>query len=811
MMGLLLAIPLLFGYFIATRVLREKDWLSIPVLSFALALAGTLFFVNPLAYVLPLSASMYVALGVMAAACLALRLKKAEGLHHEPLCRSHLMALCACSLLILVFANYLQTIKLDDDYWIHTSLMGLFQKGQFPPCNPFFPSIELPGHYGRDLTISALSCLTGGDFLTMQWVLTDLMEPAMFLLIFIWVRRSGRDSLQALFCAIFCFFAVNTGARAGLMDIIQNNNPFVYLYLFLIIHLFTCALQEKNTGALVLCGLILGIYPVVYETHYGLLCLTFCAMALYLALKERKFNLRPLAVVSLILALSVPLALLSGGIFTAKLRQGGAAAPKMAASEISTSQKVSITFPKKELLQIYLSPEETQRVSVCFPAFYPRFHDRKYFSDFRYAALWSPSFLLLVWFPFYLAPLTLVLLLWRRNQAGLMMWLFGFFSIMVPALVNFGPVFEEEYFRWVGAAGIGFAGALGVSVALLMPKVPGGARYTGRQKCALAGLVLFMLLNFIGALTYVNYMFIDYQKLLTHREGRIKATRCGFPDPLGHLMALGRKFQPLDLKACAFLRQNTSKGDTALRHFDEHDALDLYPEATVAGLAGVNMVGHASPPFLTELRASPFRMNHRARAFWTTGDPLYLQDMGVCWLYVDPSGISDEVFDNIKQCPSLRLVFDETAQDGSMRQIYQNLDWRGCRPSFQPELPREVKAMEHMTLMPFPLPDRLKTCTCYLVELKLASRENLPAGSMLTCQFFDHKTGKPAAASDRIQVPLMPPPAGKPAAVRFCLVTPYQQGLYDLEFYLVQQDRVFRIEPGLHNLKVEAADDEQHQ
>jgi hypothetical protein len=57
----------------------------------------------------------------------------------------------------------------------------------------------------------------------------------------------------------------------------------------------------------------------------------------------------------------------------------------------------------------------------------------------------------------------------RQKEAheGAVLWVFGLTSFLVPALVDFGPVHEREYFRWEFAAGFGFAGALAVALAQL--------------------------------------------------------------------------------------------------------------------------------------------------------------------------------------------------------------------------------------------------------------------------------------------------------------------------------------------------------
>jgi len=806
-------IPLLFGYFAATRLLREREIATVAVLSFALGLTGVLFFVNPLFYFMPLPWSLALALVLMAVLSIILKFRKVEKLYLEPISRGQWISLGTFTLIIALYTNYLHVVQLDDDYWIHTALMGLFHKGQFPPLHPFFPYIDLPGHYGRDLTISALSLLTGGNFLTVQWVLTVMIQPVIFLLIYFWIRNMTRNPLQALFCSLFIFFGVNVGSRTGLFDIVQNNNPFVYLYLFLIVYIFFQVLREFRWPAALLCAFLLGIYPVVYESHYGLLCLAMGALSLLLIRSGEKPDFKPLLAFLLITALSLPLAVFSGGLFSAKFKHRSQWKEQQTINELSNSQKVTIKFPKKELFQIYLGVGNYQRLSVCFPIFFPFTNNERYFNDYRYAALWSPSFLLLVWFPFFLAPFTIVFLYIKRHYTGIFLWLFGLISTMVPALVNFGPVFEEEYFRWIGAAGIGFAGALGIVVASLI-QVTLTTREDGKlppsRRFAMAGIVLFIAVNCIGAACYFNYMLVEYEKKYTGKDCRIKVSWHGLPAPLPLLSTTCPDFQKVDEDACAFLKARSVKGDTALRYFDEKSTLDLFPESTVAGLGGVNLMGHTFPPFERELRASPFRMNHRARAFWSTGDSMFLDSMTVHWLYLDPARIDGKVLEKILSTPSLRKVYDTSDGEGRRRIILENMAWKGYHNQRFRPIPPDSPAFQGLAVTGYRLPEKLEASKCYKSTITLRKGGNeksaIPENASLS-YLFHHRgndgTLRPAVSFDRVEIPLGRPDASGEYSIELPLVTPYGDGIYCIFFYLIDGEHVYPLKDETGEIKME--------
>ncbi|CAN0282095.1 unnamed protein product, partial [Phaeothamnion confervicola] len=93
---------------------------------------------------------------------------------HSPLSRSQcwLVGLLAGAVWIATCAN--QQNLVDDDYWMHTATQAQILAGKLPPCNPFFPDLELQGHYGRDLLIAGLARATGVMTFRAQWIFTSL-------------------------------------------------------------------------------------------------------------------------------------------------------------------------------------------------------------------------------------------------------------------------------------------------------------------------------------------------------------------------------------------------------------------------------------------------------------------------------------------------------------------------------------------------------------------------------------------------------------------------------------------------------------
>jgi hypothetical protein len=120
----------------------------------------------------------------------------------------------------------------DEDFFPHAPIMAFFLRDIFPPRNPLYPEFSLQGHYGRDLTISALSLLFDGRFFQVQNITTALSQAALVCLLYFSSRRYLRSWRAAVLAVVLAFLAANDYLRYGLIDTFSNNNSFAYLFLF---------------------------------------------------------------------------------------------------------------------------------------------------------------------------------------------------------------------------------------------------------------------------------------------------------------------------------------------------------------------------------------------------------------------------------------------------------------------------------------------------------------------------------------------------------------------------------------------------
>ena len=717
----LLAIPLLLGYLCARRGLGRAIWPAVAGETAALAGVLTLIGVNGVYRLLgsrsfdgwtALEVSVAVTLGVELLVALLLLWKAPRGPNWRRLPSATTVWILALSALVLFYTNAQQIANPDDDYWIHAPLQGLMRHGNFPPFNPFFSDIAMNGHYGRNLSIVVFSLLSGTDVFMSQHLLTSVVQVVTLWLFFSAFWRSSGSWQAGLVGTVFVFFGINAGGRGGLIDTMQNNNAFVHLYLALLLSLMVDVWKWQGKSAAVLAGLTLGSYAIVYETHFGLVFLTVLSLTPIFWL--RKMITGKAALLSaLALALSLPLAFTQGGPLTDLLHRKQQGIEHTQAETLSRgmqnqAQVVKVTFPKKELFQILLETGEYQRVAQIYTLDTPLKGLHTPSVERGYAYVWSWDVLKIHFLPLYLFPLSLGILWRRKNLAGHFMGAFGVIAFLTPALVHFGPIYESEYYRWEFAASLGFAGALGLTVAALAEKKPGltAPPFSWRPPY-LRGERRGARLLLLGALTLLNSW-----ACLTFVSGRLSAALSG--SPMNWLLFPSTEtwlqkhqvldFDELDYQAAEWLAAQVRPGDRLLTNFAEENNFSILFESTLTGLTGARCVGHALPLEDEKIGTTPFRRSPAAVAFWATykGDPL--SQLKANWVYYRndqgeelPPLPGAKLAHRVQDGPRLRLVYaidpsalpdvnpsEEPATDGlpgaEARLTGQPASLRGGRP-----------------------------------------------------------------------------------------------------------------------------------
>lgn len=789
----MLLIPLIFGWLLATRGLKlGETWAALSVAAGS-AVAFTVLGVNAIYRHYPLENALLTVLFAQSLLSLFLWRRPAPRTEDLRLSRATLAFVVISLAVIYLSTNTWQSRITDDDYWIHTPLQGLIKNGVFPPKNPFFTDLPMNGHYGRNLAIVTIAALSGRPPLSCQFWFTTFAQLVIFLLFFTALWRSTESQLQASLGTGFLFFGVNCGWRAGLFDTFQNNNSMVHLYLALITFLTLESWRKQCWTSALIGGLVLGGYGIVYETHYGLCVLALLSVA---PLLHRSLGRKGLLCTVLMLAVSAPLAVTQGGPYTDIARRvilGQESRQPLSKGLQNQSQVVKITFPKKDLFQLKLETGEYQRFSFIYRLETPLNALREPALDRGYRYMWSWESVRIHFLALYLVPFS-VWVLWRKKHpAGLFLGAFGTLSFIVPGLVDFGPIYESEYFRWEFAASLGFAGSLGLAAGSWLESFPRPEKALTYELNATALRLRLthraLAIAAVAALTLANSLYVTH--ILFNWPRQAEGERLAFPT-LATSLSEGwippsaaewvprhrvLDFTEADVKLASELAARVKAGDRLLSNFRHQGNYDILFESTLTGLTGVKCVGHALPRDDEKIGTTPFAMGPLATAFWSTGDPVYLRLLKVDWLYyrgrddsLDPTGIE-----------GLTLV----AQEGRSSLFKVEL------PELEVPTPIEQTGSLPAWSEAF-LPAHTRDSSYYQTEVLLENKGPDPLELKGYLYFLAGLKDDPQATLDLEPVltpisKVLEPGASARLPVR--LVTPRGDGLYELELFHLDGER----------------------
>lgn len=777
----LLIIPIALGYVVSRRLLGRDEPAAIAGESLALAFVLTLIGVNGFyRYLGSRLVGDHTSLEVAIALTLAVELVALAGLAWKapsarPLrtleSRPLKALLFGLSALVLVYTNAQQIAFPDDDYWIHAPLQGLMRAGNFPPFNPFFSDIAMNGHYGRNLGIVTFSALSGTDVFMSQHLLTSGVQVLTFWLFFAAFTRSAGSPWIGLLGAFFVYFGINVGGRGGLIDTMQNNNAIVHLYLALLLGLMIDVWQRGSRSTSLFAGLTLGGYAIVYETHFGLVFITVGVLTPLFALR-RLITVRAALCALLALFISLPLAFTQGGPLTDLLQRKKEGREHTQAENLSKgmqnqAQVVKITFPKQELFQILLETGEYQRVAHIYTLDTPLRKLHTPTTERGYAYIWSWDVLKLHFLPLYLFPLCLFVL-WRRGSlAGHFMGAFGTISFLTPALVHFGPIYESEYYRWEFAAGLGFAGCLGLTLGHLAGLDVASSQPLARR----SGLYLDLSRKGVLLLALASVTVVNSWASLSFVGGRLAQSTSGALSQWLYFPSTERwiathqvlDFDELDSKAARWLAARVSPGDRLLTNFRHENNFSILFESTLTGLTGARCVGHALPLEDEKIGTTPFRRAPAAVAFWQTYRPETLAQLQAKWLYY-----RDDEGRDLPSIPGVKVVHRE--QEGLRRRLICQVDQESL-PSVEIQGEPASSPLPRAELGDFP--ESLRGGR--LVELTMRSER--PSRGVLELSTVRRSDGLVSAETENLRWRLELDE--RPLKVPF--VPPYDQGSYELK------------------------------
>ncbi|MGE0489914.1 MAG: hypothetical protein AB7S38_11980 [Vulcanimicrobiota bacterium] len=462
------------------------------------------------------------------------------------------------------------------DFWLDFPQQSLLYENGLPASHPFFVDVPLGGQYGRNLVVAALARATGLPVLT-----AGMMSNVAFQVLTVWQSYlvfSKESPRAGMLTTSLLFLGLGVGGWSGLLDHFFHHASLAHLLL-----LVSWYWLERRSARAIWCLLALGLVFPLY------VCL-LVPVWLWGAKLDRK-----VATGLLILVVLLPL---QGG----PLRQLVSRKTSLAPEQASQQQQFSVRFPKQQFLRIHLQPWAYWRVSLGLTSI-PQLGFNNDNRPRFYASVFSWSVLCLHWFPLWLAPLTFYL----GEREDRRWWCLGLLAYLTPALVDFGPVYEGEYYRWELAAGLGFGACLGRVL----------ARYRW-------GWVLVLICCWPG---FYRLGHIDW--------------KLDWPSPARwcarHQSQL--RLRPGEFELCSELRRLSAAGDLVWRDTmpDQEDDDSMEGDAAVVGLSGRKMTGRAFPLIGDFVGRPPFRPTLNAHAFWVLKDPAAVAETGVTWLLTNRS------------------------------------------------------------------------------------------------------------------------------------------------------------------------------
>lgn len=664
----------LSGYFVVRWWLDDDDFLAAAGLGTALGWCGFITVLNlALRAGLPFGAAAPLALGLILAAGVVglVRLRRA-GRGRAILDRTDLtlVVLCAApaSLLVLLY----QFLGPDSDNFIHYPLVALFLKGQFPHINPYFPDLFLHGHYGRDLGLGGLLHFgrvgTGTAMAIEAWVL----HMATLVNIYTLGRRISGNRASGMLAAVFAYFAVNAGfggwvVRSGLAEVMGNNNPVLHAFFFAILLLAESVVRRPTMARALLLGALLGGFDHVYETHFHvvvlgvLILVALCALPGWRAPEWRRLS---------------ALLLLSVGMGGAVMQVSGGLTARMVGSRLhdlaaGASRAAEPAPPPGDAFAFALAGAQ-QKVEIGFPKL--PFLSLTHASDGRPVPLFGWEFLSAQGFGFWILPLSTVFLAWRRRPLGTVLALMSVASILVPACIDFGR-FNGENFRYIFLSGLLAAICAGLMVGEAYAAITSPGRWVRLRRLAAFAALAVLVHRSSGV----------YQQ-------REEYARKSIPQPqLFHVIEEERldqfcvDYTAADAEATGYLAAHGALGHRLAANYAAplQHGLDI-PNNAMVIMSGAQMpmVGF-NARIMREgggIQTSVSGWSGRATAFWATGDPEILRDLGADWLYVVPEWLPPGVSDTLSRLPGLREAF--RSSDGGRRVVYRvDRGALGSRPS----------------------------------------------------------------------------------------------------------------------------------
>lgn len=621
------------------------------------------------------------------------------------------------SLIILssvFYVHAVQVTRVSQDFWYSYPLTRSLVKGSKEVRHPFFPWLKINNTLSQAKLTATLAYTLRGDTLRTQWICELVFMINSIILWVLFILKITDNGWIATFGVIFLFMGINVGDKIGLMDAFDNGDLLVFFLLGSVLTLLTDIIQKTSLHIktkwpqIIITTVVCGLYGIFCLSYLFLALICFCTFSLIIARRRR----------SLLLPLTISILI----CFVGSL---------LFALYLERSSELPILYahvPKKNFLQIRLGSDPYRRLSNVLDTVFLR-HYKPIPDDGGYTSIFSIKFLLMHWLPTWLAPLTISWAIYRRNICGCIFALFGSVAYFTPAIVDFGPLRESEYFRWELAAGLGFAGLAAFTVGDLWSLLTDLASNLQRRSAYLL-LIIFVCANLIGAEKLMNNIIIQAQ------QDRNIAKRILWPWYQNtEKWMLAQNYLQLnqrDLDLARWLWSNAKEGDVVWREHQYNTYNHVEKCSTLNGLAGTLSCEHIANPDWMPLGTPPYWPNYVSSAFAVSHDPSLISGLGANWLISSTT---------LKDNDGITLV--KTFGDSAKHYLYKIENPLPCKLLDPQNLPSSSISLQ---VKGIPQSNEWMAGRAYPIDIKISQTFK----GWLKAVFIDKKTSKRIANTPSI-------------------------------------------------------------
>lgn len=669
MLDILLIIVLLIlaggGYKIATAGLEIYDSSLAKAMALPIGLVVLIGLTTLLAPWLPLWGCLLSCLILFAIIWLVVKTPQVQGTTPTPFTRGQKLLLLVTISAALFYVHAVQLLAFAPDFWSLYPISRSLIKSGLPVVHPFFPWISLNGHFSKQLLIATLAGAVGQDTIRATWICEIFLLISAIMLWALVIRKISHSARAGAWGAFFLFFCVNVGGKAGLMDAFDNGDLLVFTILGLLLGLFVDIIYKAREHwplhwpKIILTTVLAGLYGFICESYLALVLACFAAGSLIVCRRRTSIAKTLLSITALSILGSLLISVCGGGVLGSLARQSArqimAIPYQNKALKAPTSSYTSVSFPKRHLLAIRLGADPYQRFSGALNTALFR-HYKPLLDDGGYSSIFGLKVLILHWLPTWLAPLTLAWAIRRRSMCGYMFGLLGLIAYFTPALVDFGPIQEAEYFRWEFAAGVGFAGLMALVVADLIDHAT-MQKSLGWRRVAYSALFIFIAANFVGAQRLLNNVVIEAQK---SSQAAAKVLWPWYPNTYRWLLSCKElQLNQRDLDLALWLWQQPSTKNIVWREH-AHTPEQFLKCAVINGLSGTLSCEHALPPHWQPMGTAPYLPNSSTVIFQKQPSLPLISGLGANWL-VSKRELPKEELLNFSQHTSSDSIIKPTA------------------------------------------------------------------------------------------------------------------------------------------------------